>query len=264
VSPPLASLQGIAGGYRSPLWSGLTVHLAAGELLTVMGSNGTGKTTLLRLLLGQLDPIAGQIAVFGRLPRRGNQRLGYIAQSRPLDADLPLRGLDLVRFGVDGHRWGIATRSRSTRRRVTEALEALGAAAFAAQRVGQLSGGQQQRLRIAQALAADPDLLLADEPLLALDLAGQQTVSGLLDAHRRRAGRAVIVVTHDITPLLAHTDRVLYFGRGGTWALGTPDQVLTTETLSELHQSPVDVLQVRGRLVIVGAPDAAHHDSPVR
>jgi len=105
----------------------------------------------------------------------------------------------------------------------------------------------------------DPQLMLCDEPLLSLDLAQQQRVCELIDERRQTAGTAIVFVTHDINPVLRYVDRVLYLV-GGRWAIGTPDDVLTSETLSELYGVDVDVLRVRGRIVVVGAPDAAHSD----
>lgn len=257
------SLRDVAAGYGSrPLWSDLSLEVGQGEFIAVLGGNGSGKTTLLRLLLGQLRPLSGRVEVLGAPPRRGDHRIGYVPQQRSFDRELPLRGLDLVRLGFDGHRWGVGRPSRDARRRVAEAVEAVGAAAYAEHPVGRLSGGEQQRLRVAQALVADPALLLADEPLLSLDLASQGQVCAVLDTCRRTAGAAVVMVTHEINPVLPYADRVLYLA-DGAWAVGTADEVLTTETLSRLYRTDVDVVRVRDRVVIVGAPDAAHHPDPV-
>jgi zinc/manganese transport system ATP-binding protein len=126
--------------------------------------------------------------------------------------------------------------------------------------VGRLSGGEQQRLRIAQALVSDPALVLVDEPLLSLDLASQRVVVDLLDRRRREVGTPVVFVTHDVNPILRVADRVLYLAPG-RWAMGAAAEVLTTETLSRLYDTPVDVLRVRGRIVVVGTPDdeGVHH-----
>jgi zinc/manganese transport system ATP-binding protein len=254
-------LTGLAAGYGSPLWTGLDLQVAAGEFLAVLGGNGTGKTTLLRVLLGQQPALAGQVEVLGARPRRGNPRVGYVPQHRAFDPDLPLRGVDLVRLGLDGHRWGIAWPSRRARDRVHDVLAAAGAADYAHLPIGRLSGGQQQRLRIAQAVVAAPDLVLADEPLVSLDPASQQQISSLLDAHRRRAGSAVLVVTHDVNPVLPHADRVLYLA-GGRWAVGAPHEVLNSATLSRLYRSPVDVVRVRDQLLIVAADPARRPAAP--
>jgi zinc/manganese transport system ATP-binding protein len=178
-------------------------------------------------------------------------RIGYIPQQHAFDRDLPIRGRDLVRLGVDGDRPGMLFTPRRTRARVDEALDAVDARAFADSRIGVLSGGEQQRLRVAQALVSDPQLLLCDEPLLSLDLSQQGAVSELIDRRRREHGTAVVFVTHEINPILPYVDRVLYLV-DGQWAVGAPSEVLTSAQLSALYQTTVDVLEVRGRIIVVG------------
>ena len=239
------------------LWHDLTFHLDRGEVLAVLGPNGAGKTTLARLVLGLTKPTDGRVRVNGVGACKAGRHIGYVPQQRAFDRDLPLRGRDLVQFGLDGHRWGVAIRRPHTQR-VQAAIEAVGAEGFADRPVGRLSGGEQQRLRVAQALVREPELIVADEPLLSLDLAHQQNVVDLIDAQRRSHGTPVIFITHDINPVLPITDRVLYLSGDGA-AIGTVDDVMTTETLSQLYRANVDVLRVRGRLVVVGAPENGGH-----
>ncbi|WP_420793529.1 metal ABC transporter ATP-binding protein [Microbacterium thalli] len=245
------------------LWSGLDLDVAPGELIAVLGPSGSGKTTLLRAILG-LEPLSeGSITALGRPVRRpGNRAIGYLPQARPLPRDTALRARDLVALGVDGHRFGLPLPRRRDRERIDRLITDVGAASFADRPVGVLSGGEQQRLRVGQALADDPKLLLCDEPLTSLDLANQQAVVGLIDAHRR-TGAAVLLVTHDINPVLDKVDRILYIANG-RFTLGTPSEVLTSPVLTDLYGAPVFVLSAGDRLVVVGAPDADashhHHD----
>jgi zinc/manganese transport system ATP-binding protein len=236
------------------LWSDLDLTMERGEFLAVLGPNGAGKTTLLQVLLGLVRLSTGSVRINGASPRRGNHDVGYVPQQRAFDRSLPIRGRDLVRFGIDGHRWGFPLRSSPTRRRVDQVLEAVGAAAYADAPVGLLSGGEQQRLRIAQALLGDPSLLLCDEPLLALDLASQRAVTTLINERRRTAGTPVVFVTHDINPVLPYVDRILYLVRGRC-AVGAPRDILTSARLSALYGIDVDVVQVRGRYLVVSADD---------
>ncbi|MDQ4093727.1 MAG: ATP-binding cassette domain-containing protein, partial [Actinomycetota bacterium] len=166
---------------------------------------------------------------------------------------LTLRGRDLVGLGLDGHRWGFGLPSARRRARVQAALDAVGARYYADAPVGLLSGGEQQRLRVAQALVGDPDVLLCDEPLLSLDPAHQQVVSGLIDARRRTAGTAVLFVTHEINPVLPAVDRVLYLV-DSRFRIGTPDEVMNSATLSQLYRTDVEVIKVRGQLLVIGIP----------
>ncbi len=246
---------------HGPLWQGLSLVVPPGEFLAVLGPNGTGKTSLLRVLLGLQPLSAGRAEVLGRAPQRGNPAIGYVPQQRAFDPDLPLRGRDLVRFGFDGHRWGFTRDSRAARQQVDEMLALVEAQAFADHPIGRLSGGEQQRLRVAQALIGSPQLLLCDEPLLSLDLNYQQTIVQLLSEWNRRRGVTVIFVTHDVNPLLGVIDRVLLLA-GGPWAVGDVDEVLTSETLTRLYRRPVEVLRIKGRVVVLGAELGGHEPLP--
>jgi zinc/manganese transport system ATP-binding protein len=243
------------------LWSGIDLVVEPGEFLAVLGPNGTGKTSLLKVLLGLTALTSGDCRVDGRALHRGNPAVGYIPQHRGFDIDVPLRARDLVGLGIDGHRWGLGLPGAARRRRVDELLDQVGATSFAQVPLGQLSGGEQQRLRVAQALATDPKLLLCDEPLLSLDLHHQQLVVELIDARRREHDTAVLFVTHEINPVLPLVDRVLYI-IDGAFRLGTPDEVMTSDVLSELYQSPVEVIRRDDRLIVLGGSEVVppHHD----
>lgn len=259
TSPVLEIRNGALGfGHRS-LWTDLDLSVAPGEFLAVLGPNGSGKTSLLKTILGQQRLDAGEILLGGRAVTRGDRRVGYIPQQKLVAPGTPLRGRDLVTLGVNGHRFGLPVSRASDRARVDQLLQDVGATSFANRPVGLLSGGEQQRLRVGQALAADPVLLLCDEPLLSLDLHHQRAVSELINARRESSDTAVIFVTHDVNPVLEFVDRVLYLV-DGKFKQGTPDEVLTSAVLSELYGTPVDVIRSQGRVIVVGTPDTHHHE----
>ncbi|MER7015796.1 ATP-binding cassette domain-containing protein [Saccharopolyspora sp. NPDC000359] len=263
LAPPTAHavrLRDAALSYGSrTLWSGLDLDVAPGEFLAVLGPNGSGKTSLLKVLLGLQSLSAGSVEVAGEPARRGSNRIGYIPQQRALEATVTVRGNDLVGFGLDGHHWGVGFRNRRERkRRVAAALRAVEATEYARMPLGLLSGGEQQRLRVAQALVSDPTVLLCDEPLLSLDIAHQRKVSRLIANQARQTGAAVLFVTHEINPVLPLVDRVLYLV-DGRFRVGTPDEVMNSATLSELYRTDIEVARVGGRLVVAGADDHDHH-----
>jgi zinc/manganese transport system ATP-binding protein len=237
------------------LWDHLDLSVSRGEFIAVLGPNGSGKTSLLKVLLGQLPLSAGVALVDGKRITSGSGHIGYVPQHRPLDRDVMLRGRDLVRLGIDGRRWGgapLRSADRSRRRdALAHALQQVNGERLGNVRVGVMSGGELQRVRVAQALAGDPTLLLCDEPLLALDPANAKLVAALIDRRRREANTTVIVVTHEVNPILPYVDRVLYLV-DGRFRIGTVEQVMNTETLSALYHADIEVVKVKNRYVVVG------------
>ncbi|HWB38901.1 MAG TPA: ATP-binding cassette domain-containing protein [Candidatus Saccharimonadales bacterium] len=238
-----------------PVWRGLQASIRAGEFVAVLGPNGAGKTSLLKVLLGLLPLTSGSAYINGQAPERGNNQIGYIPQQKSFDPLLPIRGWDLVELGINGHKFGLGGKRQATKL-VKQAIEAVGATDYASVPIGLLSGGEQQRLRIAQALVGEPSLLLCDEPLLSLDLASQSKITGLLNDYRQQNNAAVLFVTHEVNPILPYVDRILYLANGH-WLIDTPQRVLQSRTLTKLYGSPVDVLRVHNRVLVVGADDEA-------
>ncbi|MEO7147596.1 MAG: ATP-binding cassette domain-containing protein [Terrimesophilobacter sp.] len=255
MSEPVLTLRAatLAFGKRQ-LWHNLNLAVQPGEFLAVLGPNGSGKTSLLKTILGQQRLSSGSVELLGSPIRQGSREIGYIPQQKLMEDGTPLRARDLIALGVDGQRWGLPFHSRAVRRRVDDVLEAVGASDYGNVSVSKLSGGEQQRVRVGQSIASHPKLLLCDEPLISLDLHHQRTVSELIDAQRRALNTAVVFVTHDINPILPFVDRVLYLA-GGRFSVGTPDDVLRSEVLSSMYNTPVEVIKSRGRIAVLGAPE---------
>jgi zinc/manganese transport system ATP-binding protein len=252
------------------VWREVDLSVPVGEFVAVLGPNGAGKSTLLKALLGVLPLTEGDISVFAKQVSRGNDEIGYLPQRRRFDADLRIRAVDLVRLGLDGAHWGLplpawfAAGARSKAARVNEVIELVGAQDYAERAIGELSGGEQQRILIAQALVSGARMLLLDEPLDSLDLNNQQAISSLIQRICREQGVTVLLVAHDVNPLLPFLDRVVYVA-GGRVLSGRPEDVINTETLTRLYGAPVEVLRTSdGRIVVVGQQEPvsyhAHDD----
>jgi len=254
----------LARGGRIVL-SDVSAAIRPGEFIGVFGPNGAGKTTLLHAILGLLRPTAGEVRVFGAKPARGNRDAGYLPQQRASVAGLRLRGWDFVASAVRGERWGIALPGRDGALEVDRAMAMVEAAALADRPLCELSGGEVQRLFLAQALLGRPKLLLLDEPLVSLDPHFQQTIVALVKRIQHNEGMTVLFTAHELNPLLDSMDRVLYLGQGHA-ALGAVDEVITTEVLSALYGTPIDVLRVKDRIVVVSGQglieaEAHRHDA---
>ncbi|HZU70910.1 MAG TPA: ABC transporter ATP-binding protein [Ktedonobacteraceae bacterium] len=273
TAPAIIQLEGaevVLGGRT--IWKNVNLSVQPGEFLAILGPNGAGKSTLLKAILGLIPLSQGSLSIFGHPARRGNAAIGYVPQRRHFDADIRVRGRSIVRLGLDGSNWGLPLpflqprKARDATRRVQEAIDLVGAGAYADRPIGELSGGEQQRLLIAQALVTRPQILALDEPLESLDLKNQQGVAGVIRQISQETGAAVLLVAHDVNPILPAVDRVVYVANGQV-AVGTPEEVITTETLSRLYQTPVEVLRTSdGRIVVVGQPaeEANHYARPLR
>jgi zinc/manganese transport system ATP-binding protein len=242
------------------IWSDVSLTVAEADFVAVLGPNGAGKSTLIKAILGLLPLAAGTASVLGRQPGVAKGRIGYLPQRHGFDSGTRIRGVDLVQLGLDGARWGIPLPGSPSRKRdaarVAEVIELVGATTYARRPIGELSGGEQQRLLIAQALVRRPRLLLLDEPLDSLDLPNQAGVAALVRRICEEEQVAVLLVAHDINPIIGYLDRVIYLAGGGAIE-GAPEEVITSETLSRLYGAPIEVLHASdSRLVVVGQPEA--------
>jgi zinc/manganese transport system ATP-binding protein len=222
------------------IWEKVQIGIRQGEFVAILGPNGAGKSTLLKVILGLQTLTGGQVRVLGQEPGGLNHEIGYLPQRRTFDASTRVRGIDIVRLGLDGTNWGLplpiparlhSARRRAATERVRHVIELVGAGAHAHRPIGELSGGEQQRLLIAQALVRRPRMLMLDEPLDSLDLANQSAIAALIQRVCRSEGIAVLLVAHDVNPLLGYLDRVIYLAAGRA-VEGPVSEVITSDTLS--------------------------------
>ena len=243
------------------IWQDVSLAVSRGEFAAVLGPNGVGKTILLKVILGLVPAAEGEVRVLGLPPQEARPRVGYLPQSRVFDTSVRVRGVDLVRLGLDGDRWGVplprlfGSHRPDGRSRVDEVIELVGASSYANRPIGELSGGEQQRLLIAQSIVHRPEVLLLDEPLSSLDYPNQMAVTALVGRISREQGITVLMVTHDVNPVLGQAQKVVYIAKKGVVS-GTPAEVITSATLTRIYGSAVEVHRTSdGRLLVVGQPE---------
>jgi iron complex transport system ATP-binding protein len=250
--PELLRAQSLGAtlGHRAIL-NGVDLSISSGELVVVIGPNGAGKTTLVRRLAGVIDG-PGTVYLGGErleaiAPRLRARRLGYLPQGHAFH--WPLAVEDVVALGRIPHGSGAADLGLADREAVAQALIATGIESLAERTVTTLSGGERARVALARVLAGSPDLILADEPVSALDVRYQFVVLDLLK-QRARAGAGVLAVLHDLTLAARYADRVLLVDGGRIQAEGPPDTVLTQDILSSTFGIRASIETRDGHLVV--------------
>ncbi|NLA58656.1 MAG: ABC transporter ATP-binding protein [Firmicutes bacterium] len=190
---------------------GVNLQVTEGEFLGVIGPNGGGKTTLLKLMAGLLAPVRGQVRVFGQPPARSGKLIGYVPQFADVDRTFPITVQDVVlmgRLGLTGFLGGYREEDKKAARRV---MEQMGIWELRQRRLGNLSEGQRQRVLIARALAGEPRLLLLDEPTASVDAEAEAAITQVLGSLRKSI--TIIMVSHDFRLLKSHVDRIVYVNR---------------------------------------------------
>lgn len=240
---------------------GVSFQIHQGEFTGLIGSNGVGKTSLLRVILGLQRPESGKIRFLGEPLSQHRRSIGYVPQKVSLDPDVPMRARDLVALGIDAHRYGIGRRTKQQHELVDQMLHDVDAERIANSRVGSLSGGEQQRVLIAHALISQPKLLLLDEPLANLDPKSVQEVVALLHRVASDHDVAILLSAHEMNALLPVMDRIVYLTAGRA-ASGTTEEVVRSDILSKLYGHHVDVLKLHGRVLVVSEPTPDAADIP--
>jgi len=231
----LLRVDALSAGYgRVPVIDGVTFDLAEGERISVLGPNGGGKSTLFRVLLGELEPHGGTIA--------GPERFGYVPQTERSRLDYPVTAVDVALMGTLALRPWWLPLSRRERAQALDALDRVGLRDLAGAQFGELSGGQRQRVMVARALVQDAPVLLLDEPFGGVDVPSAEVLSTLLD-DLAGEGRGLLIATHDVEQASAW-DRVLCLN-GRAVAFGRPDKVLTLDILEETYGGAIVTLPGR-------------------
>ncbi|HWH14328.1 MAG TPA: ATP-binding cassette domain-containing protein [Miltoncostaeaceae bacterium] len=231
VAEAAVHARGVAVGWHGrAVVEGIDLVVPPGTSLALVGTNGSGKSTLLRTLVGLQPSLAGTLRVLGARPGAAPARVGYVGQFHPRGFVLPLRAADVVAMGRFARRGLLGRPARGDGALVRRALSRMDAAHLADAPLRELSGGQQQRVYVAQALAAEADLLVLDEPASGLDPSAREVLQGALDDERAR-GAAVVTATHDIRDALAADQALLLAGR--VVAAGPPARALTRDAVME-------------------------------
>lgn len=249
----IVRFEHVAAGYgRRVVFSDLDFELRRGDFLGLVGPNGGGKTTLLRLLLGLLEPQAGRIVRFSPAPR-----YGYVPQRGTLDPAWPLKAREVVAMSLYRDLGILRRPGPEEVSRAEAALQDVGVGALADTPYADLSGGMKQRVLVARALAADPSVLVLDEPAEGMDLPSVTGFAELVKALVRRRGLTVIWASHDLNTVASYVDRVALARRGAV-VIGPASELLTDSSLTAAYETPVVVTQVDGRRVVYAATPGGH------
>ena len=251
MNKPAVSLDGVTLSVgETCVLREISLDIAEGEFVGVLGANGAGKTTLFRAILGLKAIDGGTVRVFGAPVRWGNPEIGYLPQVRAAPPTMALAGRDFLAASIAGHRLGLPIVSREAARDIDRVLETVHAEALSRRPLSEMSGGERQRLLIAQALIGKPRMLILDEPLIGLDPHQQHVVVSLVRDLSRAMKLTVLFSAHELNQLLGAIDRVLYLGRGHA-ALGTVADVIRPEVLSPLYGAPIEVLKAGGHIFVM-------------
>ncbi len=244
----LIRLERAVIGYRTPLLPPLDLAVSRGTTLGVLGPNGAGKTALLKSLLGLLPLLSGaRVLPLGRVPR-----VGYVPQRDRLDMSWPLSVLDVVLMGRARLIGPIRRYAVKDRKAAREALSEIGIGDLADRPLHALSGGQHQKVLIARAIAAEPELLVLDEPTSAMDPAAERILLELVQRLKAAHNLSVVLVTHQLTAIPGFaTDVALVDRERGLFQVGPAEQMIDPQRLGQLYGREVRVAKVGDRTVVV-------------
>ena len=229
--PHLVECRGLSFAYgKSRVLEDVSFAVHQGESLCVIGPNGGGKSTLAKLILGLLEPTAGQLTVLGKSPREARTSLGYVPQAMRFDPQFPIAALDIVLMGRLNH-LKVGAFSKKCREVARTALNEVGLSGYEKRPFSDLSGGERQRVMVARALACEPEILLLDEPTANIDLSIEAQLLETLAALRHRM--TILMITHDLDLVSSIGDSVLCVNH----RVHRHSLPLSGETIKEIYSS---------------------------
>jgi ABC-type Mn2+/Zn2+ transport system ATPase subunit len=238
VAAEAVAADGIGFAYGSePVLTDVRLHVGAGEFVALVGPNGSGKSTLVRILVGLLTPGSGTVRIFGESPRKlsDRARLGYVPQRPQIAGALPATVTEIVAAGRLARRGWWRRPRRVDHVAIDAAIDAVALGDLRRRPIGELSGGQQQRVLIAKALAAEPELLVLDEPIAGVDAESQRLFRDALVHVVRDRGGAVVLVSHELGAVADDLDRVVVLKRTVQFD-GPPSELAATGVSLGIHQ----------------------------
>lgn len=233
MSDSVITLESLAIGYDGQaVLSGISLAIARGSFTAILGANGTGKSTLLKTLLGLQPAVSGQIKI---TPPAG---FGYVPQATQFDPLYPLTGFDVALMGIFGRVGPMRFPSRAEKDFVRDCLRATAAEEFAKKKFSQLSGGQKQRVLIARALATKPDILVLDEPTAGVDVAATHALLEFISQIHEERKLTVLLVTHDLPLVKKHAQQIIWL-HDGQVLHGSVAELFTPERMAEIFEMEV-------------------------
>ncbi len=239
------SINKLSFAYDSqPVLKDISLKVEQNDFMAIIGPNGGGKSTLLKLILGILTPNKGEIKVFGQAPKKVREQIGYVPQNTDVNTDFPIKVLDVVLIGNSDRKHPLFGYSKQEQECALSALRQVGMDGYEDKRIGSLSGGQRQRVMIARAICSRPKLLILDEPTASIDANGQKEIYDLLKELNRNI--TILVVSHDISIILGYANKAAYINTTLTF-----HDISDKSSIFHLHDQnghlcEIDILQMLG------------------